>query len=209
MKPRQHKSKLTQFAQEKSDFELRTMSKDSLAWLKKKILGLQTGARIANPITREPNRFVTKFGLGQLYCFYYDPKGKNELPYYDTFPLSLVLEKYNDGFLGLNFHYLPLRYRIVFLEKLMDTAVLDANNGVMRLRVTYDILNATKRFTEFKPCIKRYLLPHIKSRIIAIQPNEFDVAAFLPIYQFKKAKPEQVWEESMQKAKISDEEDDE
>ena len=46
--------------------------------------------------------------FGRLNMFIYDPKLKKKLPYYDTFPLVLPLEKYNDGFLGLNFHYLPI-----------------------------------------------------------------------------------------------------
>ena len=41
---------------------------------------------------------------GKLNMFFYDPKHKKTLPYYDTFPLVLPLETYNDGFLGLNLH---------------------------------------------------------------------------------------------------------
>ena len=42
-----------------------------------------------------------------LNMFVYSPKLRNKLPYYDTFPLVLPLKNYNNGFLGLNFHYLP------------------------------------------------------------------------------------------------------
>ena len=41
------------------------------------------------------NRFI----IGNLYYFYYDPKGRDDLDYYDRFPLVLTLEKYTDGFL--------------------------------------------------------------------------------------------------------------
>lgn len=194
-------SKLSQISQIKSDLQLRTMSKDSLKWLKTKIVALQTGSKLANPITKERSRFTTKFKLGRLYCFYYDPIGKDDLPYYDKFPLTLVLEQYSDGFLGLNLHYLPIRYRIAFLQKLMDRAMLDKDGGVIRVRVTYDILNAAKRFREFKPCLKRYLFDQVRSRILAIEPEEFDVAACLPVYQFKGAKPKEVWRESVKEAK--------
>ena len=51
--------------------------------------------------------------------FVYSPKLRNKLPYYDTFPLVLPLKNYNNGFLGLNFHYLPYALRL----RLLDAAV--------------------------------------------------------------------------------------
>jgi hypothetical protein len=154
-------------------------------------------------IVREKTRYVRTFAKGKLYFFLYDPKTKEELPYYDKFPLVLVLEKYDDGFLGLNLHYLPVKYRILFLRKLMQFAILDDEDDIKRMRVTYDILNASKRFREFKPCIKRYLYPHIKSRILAVQPNEWETAMYLPVHQFKGEKPQKIWKESMEEIRNS------
>ena len=139
--------------------------------------------------------------LGYLYYFFYDPKGKDDLPYYDKFPLVLVLQRYPDGFLGLNLHYLPLKYRLAFIGKLMDYATYTPENEIKRIKVTYDILQASKRFREFKPCIKRYLHGHIKSKILAVQPNEWEVALVLPVQQFKGARPQEVWEDSVNEIK--------
>jgi hypothetical protein len=154
-------------------------------------------------IAREKSRYVRSFIKGRLYFFLYDPKTKDELPYYDRFPLVLVLEKYDDGFLGLNLHYLPVKYRILFLRKLMQFAILDDQDEIKRMRVTYDILNASKRFREFKPCVKRYLFPHIKSRILAVQPEEWETAMYLPVHQFKGEKPQKIWKESMEEVRNS------
>jgi hypothetical protein len=41
---------------------------------------------------------------GNMYMFAYDPKFKEELPYYDRFPLVLVIGPAPGGFLGLNLH---------------------------------------------------------------------------------------------------------
>jgi hypothetical protein len=187
---------LTQLAQEKSAGELRTMSKDSLKWLMAKIADVR-GVRVAKGISNEKVRQVNKFILGGLYCFYYNPKGKMDLPYYDQFPMVLALEKYNDGFLGLNFHYLPIKYRVVFLDKLMNFAMMGDAGEIMRMRVTYDILTASKRLKLFKPCIKRYLSSHIQSKLLTIQPNEWDIAALLPLQQFKGATAPEVWQDSV------------
>ena len=187
---------LTQLAQEKSAGELRTMSNESLKWLMAKIADVR-GVRVAKGISNEKVRQVNKFILGGLYCFYYNPKGKMDLPYYDQFPMVLALERYNDGFLGLNFHYLPIKYRVVFLDKLMNFAMMGDAGEIMRMRVTYDILTASKRLKLFKPCIKRYLSSHIQSKLLTIQPNEWDIAALLPLQQFKGATAPEVWQDSV------------
>lgn len=191
-------SKLTKLAQEKSAAQLQALGRESYNWLIKKVAELRGISGIASSLSREKNRAVSRFKVGGLYYFYYDPKTKADLPYYDRFPLVLVLDIKPDSFLGLNLHYLPLRYRLAFLDKLMDYAVLDDNNDVMRVRITYDILAASRSLREFKPCMKMYYLNHVQSKILAVQPDEWEIAAHLPIQQFKKATVEEVWQDSIQ-----------
>ena len=190
-------SKLTQLANARPA-DMQMGSKKSLEWLSQKIAELRGTSNIPAGMSRERFRQVDNFRLGKLYCFYYDPKGKESLPYYDRFPMVLAIEKYNDGFLGLNLHYLPFNYRLAFLGKLLKFAVQGEPGEIDSLRVTYDILVASKRLKEFRPCIKRYLAGHIQSKILAIQPNEWDVAAMLPLQQFKGAKAQEVWQESLE-----------
>jgi hypothetical protein len=190
-------SKLTQLANARPS-DMRIGSKKSLEWLSQKIAELRNTSNIPAGMSREKFRQVDNFRLGKLYCFYYDPKGKESLPYYDRFPMVLAIEKYNDGFLGLNLHYLPFNYRLAFLGKLLKFAVQGEPGEIDRLRVTYDILVASRRLKEFRPCIKRYLAGHIQSKILAIQPNEWDIAAFLPLQQFRGANSEKVWQESLE-----------
>ena len=52
--------------------------------------------------------------------FFYDPKLKATLPYYDRFPLVLPLKRFQMVFLGINFHYLPIPLRIRLLDRLVD-----------------------------------------------------------------------------------------
>jgi hypothetical protein len=121
-------SKLTELAKERSALELDRLSKDSLNWLKQKIAEIRRPMAIATQIAKEKSRQTVQFKLGRLYCFFYDPKTKADLPYYDRFPMVLVLERYQDGFLGLNLHYLPYKYRVVFLSKLLKYAILDQDD---------------------------------------------------------------------------------
>ena len=61
---------------------------------------------------------------GRLNLFFYDPKFKEKLPYYDTFPLVLPFETIRGGFLGINFHYLApvVRFSLlnIFSRKNLD-----------------------------------------------------------------------------------------
>jgi hypothetical protein len=191
------KSQLTKLANSRPE-DAKMMSKKSLEWMANRIAEIKNPGVIPRGISRETYRQTSGFRLGGMYCFYYDPKTKDKLEYYDRFPMVLVLDRYTDGFLGLNLHYLPFQYRIAFLGKLMKFAEMDDAGEIQRLRVTYDILTASKSLKAFKPCLKRYLTGHIQSKILAIQSNEWDIAAFLPIQQFKKASAAKVWQESME-----------
>jgi hypothetical protein len=191
-------SKLKTIAEERSGLKMEMLSRESVKWFMTKMANLKNTSRIPNTIKREEFRNTKRFIKGGLFFFYYDPKTKEDLPYYDKFPLVLMLERYDDGFLGLNLHYLPIKYRVAFMNKLLDYGRFDEDGDPVRIRITYDILTATKRFKEFRPCIKRYLTSHVKSRILAVQPEEWETAVFLPVHQFKKAKPDKVWRESVQ-----------
>jgi hypothetical protein len=156
---------------------------------------------------RERNKYRlgynTEFLIGGLYFFFYDPKWKTDLPYYDVFPLVMPLERHPDGFLGLNLHYLPPRWRAIFLTKLMDRAIYDDANELKRIRISYEILTATRRYKEFRPCIKKYLHSHVKSKILAVQPEEWDTAVMLPVAQFRKETTKQIWDDSLDQIRNS------
>ena len=200
------KSILTTLSDEKITAQYPTMSRESLNLLMKRIQDLRNPANLTRPLTKETHRWTRpsdrqKFLMGGLYYFYYDPKTKDELPYYDRFPLVMPLKRDPEGFIGLNFHYLPIRYRVIFMKKLLNLAIYNDEDEIKRIRITYPILDSSSRFKEFRPCIKRYLYTNIKSRILAVEPQEWDVALYLPIQQFKKAPAKTVWQESLQEIK--------
>jgi hypothetical protein len=101
---------------------------------------------------------------------------------------------------GLNLHYLPPAYRAAFMDKLMQFAITNENDEPKRLRVTYDILASTRRYKEFRACVKHYLNSQIKSKILTIKPSEWETALFLPTSVFKGAPTKTVYKESIQKA---------
>ena len=115
-------SKLSQLAQQRTAAQLQTMGRESIKWLTKKISDLRNPTGIASVIAKEQFRKRNRFQVGGMYYFYYDPKTKDDLPYYDRFPLVIPIENYKDGFLGLNLHYIHPRQRIILLDKLSETS---------------------------------------------------------------------------------------
>jgi hypothetical protein len=189
-------STLTQIAAQKTALDQQFLSRASVTWLQKRMASLKSPTKLAREIVSEKNRNGT-FEVGGLYHFFYDPLTKNKLPYYDTFPLIIPLRIDKDGFLALNLHYLPPMYRATFLDKLMPLALKNAREDPVRLRVTYDILKITQSVKEFKPCLKKYLESQIRSRIVPVEPNEWEVALFLPTAIFKGATEKKVYAESL------------
>ena len=47
-------------------------------------------------------QYTTTVKPGNMYMFFYDPKTKDKLPYYDRFPLVFPFRKTENGFMGLN-----------------------------------------------------------------------------------------------------------
>jgi len=121
---------------------------------------------------------------GRMNMFYYDPKGKQKLPFYDIFPLVLPLEPAPKGFIGLNFHYLPYALRFKFLEELQTYASNGKFDSSTRLDVTY---NDIKNNPLTRPAIKRYLWSHVRSNFLRIDTDEMAIAVYLPVADFKKA----------------------
>ena len=134
--------------------------------------------------------------LGKMYFYSYNPKWKDKLPWYDTFPLVFPIEKYPDGFLGLNFHYLAPKHRAILMDQLKVFANNKAYDETTRLRLTYNMLKGFTKFSRARPTVHRYLSSKVNSKFVLINADEWEVALFLPVERFKKASKKQVWAHS-------------
>jgi len=170
-------------------------TEESRQWFMNKARDLRSINRrqlLRDPLLEERTRPL----VGRMYMYFYDPKGKDELPYYDRFPLTLMVGPAQGGFYGLNLHYIHPMTRATLLDKLMDVATNKRYNDRTRLKINYDILSAAKEYREFKPCFKHYLTKHLKSKVALVPASEWDIAIFLPTEQFKGANKRSVWNES-------------
>lgn len=154
------------------------------------------------------NKLKNRLIPGTMVLFIYDAKTKNDLkgdgthvlPYWDRFPIIFPIETYDDGFLGINFHYLPHNLRAKLMDALLTLAYHNKYDDEYRLRVSYEILKSATKFRYFKPCVKRYLYKQIRSDFFDISYKEWPVIVFLPVERFRTgtqfASTAKVWADS-------------
>ena len=187
--------------------------KRSARWFQDKIKGLKGTLRNQWSQTNAPkfyreaetkvNPRVLKMraNLGDLYAYYYDPKHKHTmrksrkdgklypvLPFYDTFPLIMLIGFEQETFLGLNFHYLHPKLRAI----LLDRVTAKIGTGIIKW-------NKIAKIRQVAPCVKRYRYDHIVRKVIPIEEKEQELAIFLPLERFKKASKSKVWADSQKR----------
>lgn len=150
------------------------------SWLADRISRVRIPTNRSN-ILNDARRIRSTAFVGRMYFFAYDAKFKETLPVWDKFPLVLPMEIYDDGFLGLNLHYLDPYSRLALLDRLMDFINNDKYDDTTRFRLSYDLLSKSRRYAMIQPCIKRYLSVHIVSSLIYIEPDNWETAVFLPV----------------------------
>lgn len=170
-------------------------TKKAREWFRKKAQGL-TDINKMDIISDDRLTQLNAPRSGKMYTFFYDPKTKAKLPYYDTFPLILFVDTYQGGFRGLNLHYLPPAPRAKLFDALLGTANNKKFNDSTKLKINYSILKGSAKYSAFAPCFKHYLSGYVKSKIVEVDAPEWPIAMFLPTESFRKANKKTVWNES-------------
>ena len=171
-------------------------TKESKKWFEKKVKELQVPARSKILADSALDRTKTNIA-GNMYMYFYDPKHKKTLPYYDRFPLTIMVQPAKDGFHGLNLHYLRPDIRAEFLDELMRLAPKRIIDSTRLIKLRYNLLQGVQKYKEFKPCFKHYLGKHVKSQFSRVPMTDWEIAIFLPTEQFVKSPKTSVWKESI------------
>ena len=167
----------------------------SLQWFKTQLKGMKNINRRAL-LKDEAFKVRSKTLPGRMFMYFYDPKNKKTLPYYDRFPLIFMVEKANGGFYGLNLHYLPPKQRAFLFDKLMQYSSNKRYDITTRLRLNYQMLKQASKLAFFKPCFKHYLTDHVRSQLIEVPADNWETVLFMPTENFKKKSVGTVWSDS-------------
>jgi hypothetical protein len=175
--------------------DLKTKTREAISWFRTTASNVRNvnNERLLNDPKNQVGS-ISSDSIGKMYSFFYDPKHKETLPYYDTFPLVIVIgPKGNNGFLGLNLHYLPPVLRARLMDNLYQTLNNKKFDSTTKMKINYELLSGASRFRYFKPCVKHYLFDHVKSKYLEIEPRFWDIALMLPTETFVKEEASDVW----------------
>lgn len=192
------KNIFTKLEQEAFRAGITPRTRQSIEWFRQKAATLQ-GVSRQRMLSSDPLYTRGTPTIGHMVMFFYDPKHKKTLPYYDRFPLSIIIDGAPGGFLGLNLHYLPPVLRARLLDQLMAMTSDKRYDDRTAFNATYNMLKGASGNKYYKPCIKHYLGKHIKSKVAHVPAPEWEIATFLPTQSFAKGSEAEVWRDSRNK----------
>lgn len=129
-----------------------------------------------------------------LFMVYDDPKTKDELKYYDIYPLVFPLSIGNRMMTGINVHYLDPASRFSLINQFYSDISFRHNRS--RSLGSFDLNpDAIKNVRLAKPCIKQYYISRIKNLMI-VPYREWNNILYLPLHSFQKASTSEVWNDS-------------
>jgi hypothetical protein len=131
--------------------------------------------------------------------FKYDPKTRDQLPYYDIYPLVLPFRKMENGFLGINLHYLPYGVRMFTLKQLDGFVNNRRMDETTRVRLSWRLLESSVKFEPAKACVKHYISEQLQTRLMKIPYPDWIVASQLPVERFIGAQKATVWRDTRRK----------
>jgi hypothetical protein len=133
---------------------------------------------------------------GDMVMFIYDAKHKATLPYWDRFPLVFPFKTVQDGFYGINLHYLPYVMRARLLDRLMvlsnDIRLTDST----RLKLSWQTLQGFSQFKPAQVCVKHYLYEQVKTPFKKVHAQDWATVVTLPTEQFQNQGKQAVWLDS-------------
>lgn len=129
---------------------------------------------------------------GGMYTYFYDPKYKEKLPYYDNHPLVIILDQAEGGWYGANLHYLPPSLR---LELLMDLGFGKSFKNVNLQQVRRKLENSDLT----RPCIRRYLSRQVRGNLYGVPKTEWEIVIQMPFEAFVKESSRSIWRKSRSK----------
>lgn len=182
---------------ERNKYDLLTSVKKSRSWFDQQVNLLTRQNLTPNKVLAgDVDQLTTRVMPGHLYMFVYDPKLKKELPYYDRFPLVFPFAKTEGGFIGLNMHYLPYQLRIALLDNLLVFKNNSKIDETTRLKYSWQLIDGVSRYKAAQPCVKQYLMGHVRTQFRQVSSNDWATAMLLPVERFVGATKQEVWADS-------------
>jgi hypothetical protein len=139
---------------------------------------------------------------GHMYFYKYVAERTND--HYDLYPLIIMLRKKGNIFEGINLHYVDFKRRQIIYDLVtpfINTAKITYNTRIV-VKTLRKLINTHRKFRHAKVCLHRYDINHIKSKIIHINPKDWEKTIFKPGEVFKsglggKIQTTKIWKQTL------------
>ena len=150
---------------------------------------------------REGGKRKSNFLLGRMYFYKYKPDPIETD--FDLYPLMFILDKSEDHFSGINFHYMNPRSRGMLLENMFQylNKVDYAANQKLLFNSFVKIIRNNRKFRYAKQCYRQYRYSSIESRIIEVHPLDWEIAMSVDTERFysstkRRIRSRNVWKKT-------------
>lgn len=165
------------------------LSKQALNWFKRHADAFVKKREATWSKVTPLGEVTTRPMVGKLYMYKYDPKHKETLPLYDIMPIVLITKMNEDGWTGINFHYMPTIARLKIMAGLYDIQSNTVWTEKKKINVSWStasaIGQAVGKHEILSQSVKQYLANHVASPLVAISPKHWSMIIFLPFQRFK------------------------
>ena len=147
--------------------------------------------------TVKKRKFKYRAAWGKVYSFNYAAKNAKTLPYYDRYPMVLIIRR--DGkkgyFDGINLHYVNPYYREILLRGISHLHISGSDRYLVN-----EFRETVSKFVQriFRPCYHRYRMDHVRNM------RYLPIPGILPVHfgavkdqTFIKSGLQRVWMDSL------------
>lgn len=113
---------------------------------------------------------------GDLFFGTYDAKNKENV--YDKRPFVILLKQNKTHILGLNFHYLPMKFRSTLIKAILKVNASNIKNK-KRLEFSYSEFKPFLKKLGYSPCIRMYIRSRMSSSVVKINSEDLMESAKL------------------------------
>ena len=152
---------------------------------------------------------VSVNGLLSGHMYFYRYRAEPAVPIYDEFPLIFMIRKRGVVIEGINFHYMGIERRTNLLNEMkpfFSKKNLIESDTRLIVRRFRDLLLVSRKLRDAKIALHRYRIPNIISKVIRVEPSNWEYAIKQPVQKFitssgsKKASGS-VWRKTLRQSK--------
>lgn len=151
--------------------------------------------------TRNP---MDKGLIGRLFLFNYDAKMKDELPVWDSWPMTFFFSAHvgngvNNGekgvvyLHGINVHYLPPKLRLLLFTNLIKLKNDSTLREKTRLKLSWNAIKQIAGSRVAEHCVKTYRADHIRSELSEIMPQDWIIAISMQLARWNNGTKRTAW----------------